>query len=205
MRAAPGLPVPHMGWNSLMPKIDGCAACGRGAERPLCISFTAMPPACASGTLASVQYGDELCAVVRRDNFRGVQFHPERSSAAGARILRNFLARCHAADPLHRSARRGLRAPAPGRFRRRDALPARRARTARALSSSWARPGCTWSTWTARATAPWAISKLVAALAAQHALRLQVGGGVRSAAVIEELLQQGVARVVIGSAAVEQA
>jgi glutamine amidotransferase len=30
--------------------------------------------------------------VVRQHNFRGVQFHPERSAAAGARILRNFLA-----------------------------------------------------------------------------------------------------------------
>ena len=46
--------------------------------------------------------------------------------------------------------------------------------------------------------------KLIQALAAQRALRLQVGGGVRSASVIEQLLQHGVARVVIGSAAVEQ-
>ncbi len=45
---------------------------------------------------------------------------------------------------------------------------------------------------------------LIEQLATQSGLRLQVGGGVRSAAVIDELLQIGVARVVIGSAAVER-
>ena len=47
-------------------------------------------------------------------------------------------------------------------------------------------------------------SRLIHTLAAQPALRLQVGGGVRDAAVIDELLAHGVARVVIGSAAVER-
>jgi phosphoribosylformimino-5-aminoimidazole carboxamide ribotide isomerase len=46
--------------------------------------------------------------------------------------------------------------------------------------------------------------RVIEQLAAQSALRLQVGGGVRSAALIEELLQIGVARVVVGSAAVER-
>jgi phosphoribosylformimino-5-aminoimidazole carboxamide ribotide isomerase len=46
--------------------------------------------------------------------------------------------------------------------------------------------------------------ELIGALASQGGLALQVGGGVRSAAVIEDLLRSGVARVVIGSTAVEQ-
>ena len=45
---------------------------------------------------------------------------------------------------------------------------------------------------------------VIVALASQRAVRLQVGGGVRSAAVIDDLLRQGVARVVVGSAAVER-
>jgi glutamine amidotransferase len=45
-----------------------------------------------------VRYGQPLAAVVRRANFCGVQFHPERSAAAGARLLRNFLALPLAAD-----------------------------------------------------------------------------------------------------------
>jgi phosphoribosylformimino-5-aminoimidazole carboxamide ribotide isomerase len=45
---------------------------------------------------------------------------------------------------------------------------------------------------------------IIVALASQGSIRLQVGGGVRSAAVIEDLLSHGVQRVVVGSAAVEQ-
>jgi phosphoribosylformimino-5-aminoimidazole carboxamide ribotide isomerase len=44
----------------------------------------------------------------------------------------------------------------------------------------------------------------IVALASQHAVRLQVGGGVRSASAIDDLLRNGIARVVVGSAAVEQ-
>ena len=41
-------------------------------------------------TLATAAHGDEFSAVVRRGNFAAAQFHPERSSAAGAALLRNF-------------------------------------------------------------------------------------------------------------------
>jgi len=88
---APGMPVPHMGWNTLEPL----------AADPL---LTQLPsPAYAyfvhgyaarvgQTSLAAVQYGRPLAAVVRRANFWGVQFHPERSAVTGARVLRNFLA-----------------------------------------------------------------------------------------------------------------
>jgi glutamine amidotransferase len=42
-------------------------------------------------TLVASDYGDRFTAAVRRGNFRGVQFHPERSAAVGARVLANFL------------------------------------------------------------------------------------------------------------------
>ena len=42
-------------------------------------------------TLASAEYGSPLAAIVRRGNFWGTQFHPERSGSTGARILQNFL------------------------------------------------------------------------------------------------------------------
>jgi phosphoribosylformimino-5-aminoimidazole carboxamide ribotide isomerase len=45
---------------------------------------------------------------------------------------------------------------------------------------------------------------IIVALASQRAVRLQVGGGIRSSATIDDLLQQGVSRVVIGSTAVER-
>jgi glutamine amidotransferase len=41
--------------------------------------------------MAAVRYGSCFAAVVRKGNFCGVQFHPERSAAVGARLLHNFL------------------------------------------------------------------------------------------------------------------
>jgi glutamine amidotransferase len=90
LRAAPGRPVPHMGWNQLArlredPLLEGIEA----GEYFYFVHGYAVP-ACAA-TLAQVDYGEALSAVVRRDNFWGAQFHPERSAAAGARLLGNFL------------------------------------------------------------------------------------------------------------------
>ena len=42
-------------------------------------------------TIADTDYGEKFSSVIRKDNFYGVQFHPERSGAAGARLLKNFL------------------------------------------------------------------------------------------------------------------
>jgi imidazole glycerol-phosphate synthase subunit HisH len=88
--AAPGVPVPHMGWNTLELIIDDALL--RGIEPASHLYFVHSYAAPVAGTtLAAVRYGGALAAVVRQENFRGVQFHPERSAAAGARILRNFL------------------------------------------------------------------------------------------------------------------
>lgn len=90
LKSAPGLPVPHMGWNQLVqtkpdPLLDGIS--------PLDYVYFVHGFAAPVGehTIASVDYGSNLTAVVRRDNFCGTQFHPERSGTVGARILANFL------------------------------------------------------------------------------------------------------------------
>jgi len=87
---APGRPVPHMGWNTLDPVradplLEGIAP---GEYFYFVHSFAARPSATTIGT---ADYGGPLVAVAGRDNFRGVQFHPERSGAAGAKLLANFL------------------------------------------------------------------------------------------------------------------
>lgn len=91
LAAAPGMPVPHMGWNTLEPVIADplLAELPAGSYVYFVHSYAA---AVGESTIAAVQYGEPLSAVVRRGNFWGVQFHPERSAAAGARLLRNFLA-----------------------------------------------------------------------------------------------------------------
>jgi glutamine amidotransferase len=91
MQVAPGMPVPHMGWNQLEhlaadPLFDGI---GQGDYVYFVHSYAAPV---AGRTLAACDYGGPFTAVVRQGNFRGVQFHPERSAAVGARLLGNFLA-----------------------------------------------------------------------------------------------------------------
>lgn len=84
-------PVPHMGWNELQrlepdPLLRGVA---HGDHAYFLHSYAAPMT---EHTLASTDYGRAVAAVVRRGNFWGTQFHPERSSATGARVLENFLA-----------------------------------------------------------------------------------------------------------------
>jgi imidazole glycerol-phosphate synthase subunit HisH len=90
LMAAPSMPVPHMGWNTLELIVDDPLLRGIEAANYLYFVHSYAAPV-ADSTLAAVRYGRALAAVVRHENFRGVQFHPERSAAVGARILRNFL------------------------------------------------------------------------------------------------------------------
>ncbi len=82
--------VPHMGWNTLRlrkpdPLLEGIAD---GSHVYFVHSYAAPM---SSATLASCDYGQEFSAVVRSGNHWGAQFHPERSSVIGARLLANFL------------------------------------------------------------------------------------------------------------------
>jgi glutamine amidotransferase len=86
----PGLPVPHMGWNTLQPlKVDPLLDGVSFGDYAYFAHSYAVPVT--GDTLASAEYGTPIAAVVRQDNFWGTQFHPERSSDTGARILYNFL------------------------------------------------------------------------------------------------------------------
>jgi glutamine amidotransferase len=93
LNATPGLPVPHMGWNTLQPCSERSDPLLADLPSPAYAYFVHSYAASVdAATLASVDYGRALAAVVRRGNFCGVQFHPERSAALGAQLLRNFLA-----------------------------------------------------------------------------------------------------------------
>lgn len=86
----PGLPVPHMGWNQLLPLREDPLL--EGIQRNDYAYFVHSYIAPVSGaTLAVTEYGTPLSAVIRHGNFWGTQFHPERSAATGARLLANFL------------------------------------------------------------------------------------------------------------------
>ena len=84
------LPVPHMGWNTCQDYSADPLLAGLGPDDYFYFVHSYAAP-CTAATLAACEYGGRFTAVTRRDNFWGVQFHPERSAAPGARLLRNFL------------------------------------------------------------------------------------------------------------------
>lgn len=86
------LKVPHMGWNVLADMQDHPLLAGeaRGAHMYFTHSF-AFDPANAGDVLARFDHGGTFCAAIARDNIAGVQFHPEKSQAAGLKLLANFL------------------------------------------------------------------------------------------------------------------
>lgn len=91
LAGSPSLPVPNTGWcpvtTSRMHSImDGIA---QGSHFYFVHSY-ALPVA--DYSVAEARHATPLTAVAARGNFVGAQFHPERSSTAGARFLRNFLA-----------------------------------------------------------------------------------------------------------------
>jgi glutamine amidotransferase len=87
---APGLPVPHMGWNQLAPSKPDPLLDGVSSLDYVYFVHGYAVPACPF-TVATTEYGSHFTSVARRDNFCGTQFHPERSGVVGARILANFL------------------------------------------------------------------------------------------------------------------
>ena len=90
LEPGPGLPVPHMGWSRLSPDREDPLLEGvTGGDRAYFVHGFVCPDGPA--TLARADYGGPVPAVVRSANRWGCQFHPERSSALGARILKNFL------------------------------------------------------------------------------------------------------------------
>ncbi|MDT8450755.1 MAG: imidazole glycerol phosphate synthase subunit HisH [Wenzhouxiangellaceae bacterium] len=87
--ATPGLRLPHMGWNRLTWQTDD--PLGRGMRGDEWFYFVHSYAAPADAAVATSEHGECFAAVVRHANFAACQFHPEKSAAAGARLLRNFL------------------------------------------------------------------------------------------------------------------
>ncbi|WP_133487434.1 imidazole glycerol phosphate synthase subunit HisH [Aliiroseovarius marinus] len=90
--ADPALKVPHMGWNDLVidsdhPVLDGVKT-GDHAYFVHSYHFVVDNP---DERLAHCDYAGDITAIVGRDNMIGMQFHPEKSQAAGLRMIANFL------------------------------------------------------------------------------------------------------------------
>ncbi|WDP89716.1 MAG: imidazole glycerol phosphate synthase subunit HisH [Desulfobacter sp.] len=86
------LRVPHMGWNHIEIRQDHPLLQGIGDQRDFYFAhsyfFGAGDP---SHVLAETGYGGSFASVVAKDNLMGVQFHPEKSQAAGLALIKNFI------------------------------------------------------------------------------------------------------------------
>ena len=83
-----GVKVPHVGWNRL--ETRGESRLLRGVDPEAFVYYTHSYRAPCEEAVATSEYGGNFAAVIERDNLFGVQFHPEKSSEAGLRMLRNF-------------------------------------------------------------------------------------------------------------------
>jgi glutamine amidotransferase len=108
LRAA-GLKLPHIGWNEVRfarPQSRLIADLPRACAFYHVHSFAPVP-ASPENVLGVAEYGAPFVTAVEAPPFYGVQFHPEKSSAAGLRLLANFARICVAAQAP------AARAPAP--------------------------------------------------------------------------------------------
>lgn len=91
----PALKIPHMGWNTLIPRKDhplfeGIPLGPAGLHAYFVHSYQ-LAPADADDLVADTEYGGPITAVVARGNIAGTQFHPEKSQRLGLALLANFL------------------------------------------------------------------------------------------------------------------
>lgn len=86
----PGLRVPHMGWNRVVARQPHALLAGLGDDDSAYFVHSYAVPT-GDCSLATTDFGGEFSAVIASGNFHGMQFHPERSAAVGAKLLKNFL------------------------------------------------------------------------------------------------------------------
>jgi len=110
-----GLRVPHIGWNEVSFERSSPLTAGLpGDGCPFYHVHSLAPrPAVAGDVVGTTVYGERFATIVQHGLVFGVQFHPEKSSAHGLRLLANFVALC--------AARPGTSLPPA------EALPARMA------------------------------------------------------------------------------
>jgi glutamine amidotransferase len=92
---ANGYKVPHIGWSPVHWEHSSRLTEGLGEETPFYFVHSFAPrPASEGDVLGTVAYGERFTCAVERPPLYGVQFHPEKSSSAGLRLLSNFVRIC---------------------------------------------------------------------------------------------------------------
>jgi imidazole glycerol-phosphate synthase subunit HisH len=88
---APGLKVPHVGWNTLATTRETRALRGVPDQAYAYFTHSYVAPVTAA-CAATTTHGQTFAAAVEQDHVMGAQFHPEKSGEVGLAILRNFVA-----------------------------------------------------------------------------------------------------------------
>ena len=92
---ANGYKVPHIGWSPVHWEHQSRLTEGLGDETPFYFVHSFAPrPASHDDVLGTAAYGSRFACAVERPPLYGVQFHPEKSSSAGLRLLSNFTSIC---------------------------------------------------------------------------------------------------------------
>jgi glutamine amidotransferase len=103
--AAGALRVPHIGWNVVRFERASRLSAGLPSETAFYHVHSLVPhPADPDDVLGTAEYGERFVSAVARENVFGVQFHPEKSSSAGLRLLASFSAACDRIQPAQPAA-----------------------------------------------------------------------------------------------------
>ena len=89
-----GLKLPHIGWARLEQERPSPLTTGIADGETFYFVHSFAPVPAPDELLGSAAYGQRFAALVGRDNVFGAQFHPEKSSLAGLRMLGDFAALC---------------------------------------------------------------------------------------------------------------
>jgi len=91
---AEGLKVPHIGWSPVSWERESRLTEGLPSGTPFYFVHSFAPRPSGEDLLGTAEYGARFACAAQRENVYGVQFHPEKSSAAGLRLLANFAGIC---------------------------------------------------------------------------------------------------------------
>jgi glutamine amidotransferase len=108
-----GLRIPHIGWNEVRfqrpsPLTENLPPAGGAFYH---VHSLAVRPAREADVIATTEYGERFATIVGHEAILGVQFHPEKSSALGLRMLANFARLCHGHRPDSDPAAAGATVP----------------------------------------------------------------------------------------------
>jgi glutamine amidotransferase len=85
--------VPHIGWNEVTMERSSPLTGGLGERAAFYHVHSFVCRAADDDVVGRGEYGERFASIVERDNVAGVQFHPEKSSRDGLRLLKNFVTR----------------------------------------------------------------------------------------------------------------